>query len=77
MQHKLVLRSLGVYLFLTLVSTAPAQVSFFHHPRMVRWLAALFFLVYRLDCTQIQLLHHVGDEIRQVIFRQPVAQARR
>jgi hypothetical protein len=34
---------------------------------MVRWLTALFFLVYRLDCTQIQFLHHVGDEIRQVI----------
>jgi len=44
---------------------------------MVRWLTALSFLVYRLDCSQIQLLHHVGDEIRQVIFRQPVAQARR
>jgi hypothetical protein len=32
MLHKSVLRSLGVFLFLTLVSAAPAQVSFFQPP---------------------------------------------
>src|SRR5215471_17077406 len=37
--------------------TVPINQDLGHHPRMVRWLTALFFLVYRLDCTQIQLLH--------------------
>src|ERR1700735_5075449 len=64
-------------LFCSIFNRTAVNQDLGHHPRMVRWLTALFFLVYRLDGTQIQLFHHVRDEIRQVIFRQPVAQARR
>src|SRR5579872_3722188 len=39
--------------------------------------APVFTLVLAVDCRQIQLIAHVRDEPSQMIFRQPVLQARR
>ena len=38
--------------------------------------AALFLLVIGFDPAQIHLIHQITDEIRQVLLRQPVTQAR-
>jgi hypothetical protein len=35
-----------------------------HHPRMVRRLSSLFFLIHRFDRAQIQLIDHIRDKIR-------------
>src|SRR4029077_18588286 len=44
--------------------TVAIQQQLGHHPQMVRRLTPVLLLVYTLDRTQIQLVHHVGDEIR-------------
>ena len=48
-----------------------------HHQGIVRRLATLLVSVNRLHRRQIQVVHHVAYEIRQVVFRQPVTQAGR
>ena len=46
-----------------------------HHPRVIRRLAALFLFIHSLDLRKVQLVHHVGDEIGQVVIRQPLTKA--
>jgi hypothetical protein len=50
---------------------------FGHHQRIVGWLAALLVPIHRVHRRQIQLIHYVADEIRQMFLRQPITQARR
>jgi hypothetical protein len=44
---------------------------------MIGRIASLFLLVIAFDLAQIYLINQITDEIRQVVLRQPVAQARR
>ena len=47
------------------------------HDRVIRRVAAFLVLIHRRDGRQIQLIDQVAHEVRQMILRQPVPQARR
>src|ERR1017187_9818398 len=47
-----------------------------HHARVIGRLAPIFLFIYSLDRRKVQLVHHVGYEIRQVVIRQPLTKAR-
>jgi hypothetical protein len=55
----------------------PVHQHLGHHPRIVRRLPALLVTIHRIQRRQVQIIHHIADEIDQVILRQPLAQARR
>lgn len=48
-----------------------------HHHRVIRRLPPLVVLVDKRDRRQVQLIDQVAHEVRQVIIRQPIAEARR
>src|SRR5207245_7706207 len=39
--------------------------------------APIILFIHRLDRRKVQLIHHVGHQINQVVMRQPFAEARR
>ena len=47
-----------------------------HHPWMLLWPASALPLVAGGDLRQIQLVHDVGDEVTQMVVRQPLPQCR-
>ena len=48
-----------------------------HHPGMVGRAASLLTLIAGSDGRQIQLVHHIGDEIGQMVLGQPLLAGRR
>jgi hypothetical protein len=48
-----------------------------HHPRIIGRLPALFVTIHRIQRRQVQIIHHIADEVDQVILRQPLTQTRR
>ncbi len=48
-----------------------------HQPRIVGRLTTTFVSIMRVDLGEIQLIDHIAYEVNQVVFRKPVAQARR
>jgi len=53
----------------------PIQQDLRHRARVIRWLAAIFLFIHRLDRRKVQLVHHIRHTVNQVILRQPVAKA--
>ena len=47
-----------------------------HHPGVIGWPAPPFLFVADRDGREVQLVHHVGDEVGQVLRRQPLLQGR-
>ena len=48
-----------------------------HHPRMIQRPASTLPLVEGRDLRRVQLVHDVGDEVRQMVVQQPLLQCRR
>ncbi len=48
-----------------------------HHRRMIRWLPAARAIISTVNRAKVQLLDHLTDNMRQVVFRQPIAKRER